>query len=181
MLLGSKGNQRKEVAKVCKWIRLAQPDLIIFSNFLIGGCIEDLKSTTGLADVPILVTLQGDDVFLDSLQEPFKTKCIDRIKQVASSVDGFIVQSEFFRGYMAQYFSIEPQRIHVTPLGLDVSDFAGFLDGDQPAADGESEKVIGYMARLAHEKGLHHLVDGFIELKSRPGTCLLYTSDAADE
>jgi len=167
MLLGSKGNQRKEVAKVCKWVRLAQPDLIIFSNFLIGGCIEDLKSTTGLTDVPILVTLQGDDVFLDSLREPYKSKCIDRVKLIASSVDGFIVQSDFYRGYMAEYFSIEPERIHVTPLGLDVSDFAGFGGGGGSAAIGKSGKVIGYMSRLAPEKGLHHLVDGFIELKSR--------------
>ena len=71
---------------------------------------------------------------------------------------------------MAEYFSISPERIHVTPLGLDVSDFAGFLKNDEPVANVKSEKVIGYMARLAFEKGLHHLVDGFIELKSRPGT-----------
>ncbi len=173
MLLGSKGNQRKEVAKLCKWVRLAQPDLIIFTNMLIGGCIEDVKSTEGMADVPILVTLQGDDVFLDSLREPHKTKCIDRIKRIADSVDGFIVQSEFFRGYMSEYFSIAPDRVHVTPLGLDVSDFSEFVD-DSPGAGTSNanadEKVIGYMARLAFEKGLHHLVDGFIELKSRPST-----------
>ena len=104
MLLGSKGNQRKEVAKLCKWFRLAKPNLIIFTNLLIGGCIEDIKSDSNLPDVPILVTLQGDDVFLDSLLEPYKTKCIERIKQITESVDGFIVQSEFYRQYMSNYF-----------------------------------------------------------------------------
>lgn len=177
MLLGSNGNQRKEVAKVCKWVRLAQPDLIIFTNLLIGGCIEDIKSANMLSEVPILVTLQGDDVFLDSLLEPYKTKCIDRIKRIADSVDGFIVQSEFYRGYMSDYFSIAPERIHATPLGLDVSDFTSFVDGQasQPnnsstVASNSPTKTIGYLARLAFEKGLHHLVDGFIELKSRPDT-----------
>jgi len=166
MLLGSKGNQRKEVKMVCQWMRTSKPDLIIFSNILVGGCIEDIKRDL---DIPILVTFQGDDVFLDSLKEPFKTKCIDRIKQIAQRVDGFIVQSEFFRGYMSDYFSIDPSKIHVTPLGLDVRDFSGFLDSKsdlQPSG----VQTIGYMARLANEKGLHHLVDAFVRLKQQPDT-----------
>ena len=170
MLQGSKGNQRKEVAKICKWLRLNKPDLIIFSNALIGGFIEDVKAEL---DIPILVTLQGDDVFLDSLMEPWKTKCIDRIKTIANKVDGFIVQSEFFLGYMSDYFAIDPAKIHVTPLGLDTSDFENLnakADETGPNLDGEEAQTIGYMARLAKEKGLHHLVDGFIELRSRPDT-----------
>lgn len=170
MLQGSKGNQRKEVTKVCKWLRLAKPDLVIFSNVLIGGFIEDVKAES---DVPILVTLQGDDVFLDSLQEPWKTKCIDRIKQIADQVDGFIVQSEFFRGYMSDYFSIAPERIHVTPLGLDTGDFENLNQANSDSdsrvqAESKPTQTIGYMARLAKEKGLHHLVDAFIELRNMP-------------
>jgi glycosyltransferase involved in cell wall biosynthesis len=165
MLLGSKGNQRKEVKQVCEWLVKSHSDLIVFSNILIGGCIDDIKQAL---DIPVLVTLQGDDVFLDSLNEPFKTKCIERIKQIVKLVDGFIVQSEFFREYMSDYFSIDPARIHVTPLGLDVSDFERFLDRDTSRQ--LETKTIGYMARLAKEKGLHHLVDAFIQLKSEPDT-----------
>lgn len=164
MLLGEKGNQRKEVRMVCRWLKANQPDLIIFSNILIGGCIESLKQEL---NVPILVTLQGDDVFLDSLKEPFRTKCIDRIKQIAKMADGFIVQSQFFRAYMAEYFEIDPSKILVTPLGLDVSDFELFLDKARTQND---ESTIGYMARLAPEKGLHHLIDAFIHLKKLPAT-----------
>ncbi len=166
MLLGSRGNQRKEVKKICRWLKLSKPDLIIFSNVLIGGCIEDIKRETNAL---VLVTLQGDDVFLDSLKEPFKSKCIDRIKELIDHVDGFIVQSEFFRGYMSQYFSIDPARIHVTPLGLDVEDFSPFLTFQREAGQ-QPTKTIGYMARLAKEKGLHQLVDAFVKLRSQPGT-----------
>jgi glycosyltransferase involved in cell wall biosynthesis len=166
MLLGSEGNQRKEVKMVCRWLKASKPDLIIFSNILVGGCIEDIKHEL---DVPVLVTLQGDDVFLESLSEPYRTKCIDRIKQIAGRVDGFIVQSEFFRGYMSDYFSIDPARIHVTPLGLDVVDFSEFLGG-QPRSHSEGQQSIGYLARLAPEKGLHRLVDAFIHLKQQPDT-----------
>lgn len=165
MLLGSKGNQRKEVKKICRWLELSNPDCIIFSNILIGGCIEDIKRAT---NVPVLVTLQGDDFFLDSLNQPFKSKCINRVKEIVQHIDGFIVQSEFFRDYMSEYLSIDPDRVHVTPLGLDVTDFAQFLEFDR--GGNKSTKTIGYMARLAKEKGLHHLVDAFINLKSKAGT-----------
>ena len=183
MLQGSKGNQRKEVAKVCNWMEISNPDLLIFSNVLIGGLIEDFKAKF---DFPILVTLQGDDVFLDSLKEPWRKKCLKRIKQIVDVVDGFIVQSEFFRDYMSGYFSIDPNRIHVTPLGIDTDDFVRFRNPNSelvqksnpsfPQNSGEaanqdlsqrSTQTIGYMARLAKEKGLHHLVDGFIELKKK--------------
>ncbi|MFT5300286.1 MAG: glycosyltransferase involved in cell wall biosynthesis [Mariniblastus sp.] len=173
MLLGSRGNQKKEVRKICKWLKLSQPDLIIFSNILIGGCIEDLKRDV---DVPILVTLQGDDVFLDSLKEPYKSRCLERAKQIVSHVDGFIVQSEFFRDYMSDYFSIDPAKVHVTPLGLNVEDFASFVvKGEakilaKSLASSSPTRTIGYMARLAPEKGLHHLVDSFIKLKSQPNS-----------
>lgn len=167
MLLGSKGNQKKQVHQVCQWLKHSKPDLVIFSNALIGGCIADIKEQF---DFPVLVTLQGDDVFLDSLKEPFKTKCISRICEIAKQVDGFIVQSEFFRGYMSEYFSIDPSKIHVTPLGIDVTDFSHFLSDDVEKKNPANEKTIGYMARLAPEKGLHHLVDAFIKLRSQPDT-----------
>lgn len=165
MLQGTQGNQRKEVRQIVKWLKLVDPGLIIFSNALIGGCIELLKQET---QIPVLVTLQGDDVFLDGLKEPFKSRCIQRISEIAQNVDGFVVQSEFFRDYMAEYFSIPIDKFHVTPLGLDLKDFARFRG---PASDRRDERppTIGYLARLAPEKGLQHLIDGFLELKSRPG------------
>lgn len=161
MLQGAKGNQRKEVRRMCDWLKQEKPDLLIFSNILIGGCIETIKQELG---IPVLVTLQGDDVFLDSLEEPYRRKCMDQIKRIASSVDGFIVHTEFFREYMSEYFGIDRQQIHVTPLGIDISDFEQLKFHSE--FDTARPRTIGYLARLAPEKGLHHLVDAFIELKS---------------
>ena len=166
MLLGEQGNQRKEVRQLCKWLLAINPKLVIFSNILIGGCIEYLKQTS---NIPVLVTLQGDDVFLESLQEPYKTKCIDQIKRITKQVDGFIVQSNFFRDYMADYFSIPLDKFYVTPLGINTADFESFQRPHQPLQHGQ-QHTIGYLARLAPEKGLHHLVDAFLELKSRSDT-----------
>ena len=166
MLLGERGNQRKEVRQLCKWLQAINPKLVIFSNILIGGCIEPFKQKT---NIPVLVTLQGDDVFLDSLKEPYKTRCIDQIKQITQHVDGFIVQSNFFRDYMAEYFSIPLEKFYVTPLGINTADFESFKRTHQPHQP-DQPHTIGYLARLAPEKGLHHLVDAFLELKTRPNT-----------
>ncbi len=167
MLKGKHGNQRKEVKQMCKWLNSVNPGLVLFSNILIGGCIESIKEEH---DLPILVTLQGDDVFLDSLQEPFRAKCIDRIKEIANHVDGFIVQSEFFKEYMGDYFSIPADKFHVTPLGIELHDFDSFADRQHVAVANGQRQVIGYLARLAPEKGLHRLVDAFLHLKQQPGT-----------
>lgn len=167
MLKGKHGNQRKQVKQLCRWIQLANPGLVIFSNILIGGCIESIKQTSG---TPVVVTLQGDDVFIDSLSEPYRSQCIKEIQKIVPHVDGFIVQSEFFRDYMADYFSIPLEKFHVTPLGLDVSEFEPFLGRGHTSFEDGRRPTIGYLARLAKEKGFHHLVDAFIELKKRPGT-----------
>lgn len=167
MLLGEKGNQRKEVRRVCDWLESQNPDLLVFSNVLIAGCIESIKRRL---NVPVLVTLQGDDVFLDSLQEPWRSQCMARIRQITKSVDGFIVHSDFFRDYMADYFLIPKEKFHVTPLGIDTADFesldlAKTKSGNTPDKnDRSSEVTIGYLARLAPEKGLANLVDALLRL-----------------
>ena len=158
MLKGMQGNQRKEVQRLCNWLaNEAQPDIIVFTNALIGGCIPEIKRKIG---VPVLVTLQGDDVFLDSLPAPYKTQCIAAIRNVSDQVDGFIVHSKFFRDYMSSYFDVPQEKFHVTPLGIDVEEFS-------PAERRllHESQTIGYLARLAPEKGLHILVDAFVALK----------------
>ena len=167
MLKGTNGNQRKEVRRMCKWLTLAKPDVLVFSNILIGGCLPEIKRQL---DVPVLVTLQGDDVFLDSLLPKFKQQCVDLIGKVADSVDGFIVHSEFYAEYISNYLSIDRAKFHVTPLGLDVGPFVRChaVKNDAHPQQSSTPFKIGYLARLAPEKGLHHLIDGFIELKQRP-------------
>ena len=160
MLSGLHGNQRKEVKRLCSWLeRHARPDVLVFTNALIGGCIPEIKRRLG---VPVLVTLQGDDVFLDSLSDGFRAKCIGLIKKLVPAIDGFIVHTEFFKKYMSEYFEIPPEKIHVTPLGIDQAD----CEQIQKKRSASDSLAIGYLARLAPEKGLHNIVDAFLRLKS---------------
>jgi glycosyltransferase involved in cell wall biosynthesis len=127
---------------------------------LIGGAIPTWKKELG---VPIVGLLQGDDAFLDFLPSPLREQATASIRELAQQVDGFLCHSQFYARQMGERFAIPAEKIFVTPLGIDTSDFVS-----PPApADNSRPPTIGYLARLSPEKGLHILVDAFIQLHER--------------
>ena len=164
MLKGKAGHQKKEVKRLVKWLSdEIHPEVIILSNVLIGGFIPELKRAMS---VPVIATLQGDDIFLDSLSEPFKSQAIQLIGQLDRHIDGYLVHSNFYADYMADFGGLDRNKMFITPLGIDTADFIGLLRNRSQA----KEVNIGYLARLAADKGLHNLVSAFIDLKRRPDT-----------
>jgi glycosyltransferase involved in cell wall biosynthesis len=162
MLKGTAGFQRKEVRRLCDWLgHSVQPHLVNFTNILIGGCIPELRKRL---NVPIVVTLQGDDIFLESLPEPWRTRAMQEIYRLVGEVDAFLVHSRFYAQFMTDYFRLPPERVHVVPLGINTDDLSHARELQQLV---ERPPTIGYLARLAPEKGLHLLVDAFIQLRSR--------------
>jgi glycosyltransferase involved in cell wall biosynthesis len=162
MLKGSHGYQRKEVRRLCDWLKsTAHPELVVLTNMLIGGCIPEIKRQL---KVPVLVVLQGDDVFLESLPENFRAAAFREIKRIAESVDGFLAHSHYYADFMANYLSIDRQQIEITPLGIDTDELQSVTPRQH---EPRTPMTIGYFARLAPEKGLHLLVDAFIELRQR--------------
>ncbi len=169
MLRGSNGNQRKEVRRLIKWLcHDSHADFLILSNILIGGFIPDLKREL---HVPVVVTLQGDDIFLESLEEPHKSQALDLIRKLDDHIDAYLVHSHFYADAMANYLGLSRNKMHITPLGIDTRDFVdgSFADGSFASRSTGHPLTIGYLARLTPDKGLHHLVDAFIQLKQRPG------------
>lgn len=167
MLKGEHGFQRKEVRRLCKWLESSvKPDLVVLTNMLIGGCIPEIKRTL---KVPVLVTLQGDDVFLEQLVEPYKSRAFEQIRRLAGRVDGFVVNSRYYAEFMQQYLGIAKDKLEIVPLGIDMRDFRQSTPETTQTQTGSTRRpTIGYLARLAPEKGLHILVDAFIELRKRP-------------
>lgn len=165
MLEGQQGFQRSEVQKLCDWLGGSlKPDVVNFSNILIGGCIPALKERLR---VPVVVTLQGDDIFLQSLPEPYLSRAVAEIRRLVKHVDAFVVNSHFYGQFMGEWFQIPPDKLHVIPLAIDLSDFKKTSPA-ATAANPAASKRLGYLARLAPEKGLHLLVDAFIALRQRP-------------
>ena len=161
MVQGTHGHQKKEVIRLVEWLRdEAKPDLICLTNLLVGGCIPTLKEE--LPDVPILVTLQGDDVFLDELIEPWLEKVLHEMKGLAALADGFITFSEFYRDRVAPMFEIPLEKFHLTALGADLHDFHNVES--ERKTDGNT---IGYFARICPEKGFDLMISAFLDLAKR--------------
>ncbi|MBL6713803.1 MAG: glycosyltransferase family 4 protein [Pirellulales bacterium] len=169
MLRGEHGNQSRDIARLVAWLETQpHPDVVHFTNLLIGGCIPLLKQRLG---VRVVVTLQGDDIFLDSLPEPYRSRAVAEMQRLVPYVDRFIVNSNYYADEMAGLLAIPRNQFDVSPLTIDTGDF--LQPGDtaiEANAHRPAERTIGYLARLAPEKGLHLLVDAFCRLKQRPNT-----------
>lgn len=162
MLQGTSGRQAAEVQRIVNWLSNdMKPDAVLFSNLLIGGAIPQMRSA--LPNCNIAVLLQGDDIFLDHLPEPSKGKAIRLCSNLVRHVDLFVTHSQFYAEKMARMLSIPDSKMKVTPLSIDLSPF----DGESPVKS-DDQFGLGYMARIAPEKGLHHLVDAFIKLACQP-------------
>jgi len=163
MLKGTQGRQRKEFLRLLDWIdRDIQPEIVVFTNLLIGGCIPDLQRRS---KAKIFVTLQGDDIFLDSLPEKFRSQAIELMRSLVPRVDGFLLHSQDYASRMGKLLRIPVEKLHVVPLGIDVKDFQNLTRSRSVSKD----FVVGYLARMAPEKGLHRLIDAFIEIARQPG------------
>ncbi len=162
MVKGEHGYQRKEVKRLVYWLtKLVKPDLICLTNLLVGGSIPALQRELG---VPVLVTLQGDDVFLDELEAPWKEQVLAEMRSLAQSADGFLTFSEYYRDVMASLLQVSPDKFFLTPLGATVEEFDSVFEARKQRAPGQ---VIGYFARLAPEKGFDLIIDAFVELAPR--------------
>jgi glycosyltransferase involved in cell wall biosynthesis len=164
MLKGSHGNQAAEVERLVEWLdKHAHPQLVHFSNILICGCAPTIKQRL---DIPVLVTLQGDDVFLGDLGTPHQQAALDQIREIDRSVDAYVVHSDFYADHMASYLGIDRTKFRKIPLSITTADLAG------PVAPHAASRppTIGYMARLAPEKGLPGLCAALELLRRRPAT-----------
>lgn len=164
MLDGNQGVQASEFARLSRWLeREVQPRVVHFTNLLIGGGIPRLKQQL---KIPIFVTLQGDDVFLEGLTPQYRTRALRAVRDLAQHVDQFLCYSADYADLMADYLQVPRPRIQTIPLGIDFHAIAGSL-GDRTRPP-NTPRRIGYLARLAPEKGLHALVDAFLLLKQQP-------------
>ncbi len=163
MLKGEHGYQRKELEKLVAFLRDdVKPDVILLTNALLSGILPALKAALG---VPILVTLQGDDIFLEALPEKDRAACIALIRDNLQSATATIATSRFYAESMADYLGIPAVPRHVVYPGLNL---LGHSEQDRVLpADGLFR--VGYFARIAPEKGFHNLVDAFIHLRQTPG------------
>ncbi|MDX2034128.1 MAG: glycosyltransferase family 4 protein [Blastocatellia bacterium] len=162
MLRGEAGNQRKEIGKLLDWLKTQPlPEIVDMQNSMLIGLARPVKEALGR---PLICTLQGEDLFLDGLREPYHSQALALIHENAKYVDAFIAVSDYYADFMAGYLGIPREKIHVVPLGINLTEYQ-----PRPATPPDEREVfrIGYFARIAPEKGLHILADAYRRLRTR--------------
>ncbi len=159
MLKGEEGFQRKELLKLISWLKSeASPDLVTLPNALLIALAGPIKKAL---DRPVSCTLQGEDLFLAGLQEPYKTDSLELMRSQVSTVDLFVSVSHYYAEFMSAYLGIPAGKIEVVPLGINLE---GYERSERPTS---RPFTIGFFARVAPEKGLHLLCEAYRRLRER--------------
>jgi glycosyltransferase involved in cell wall biosynthesis len=153
VLKGEDGFQRKEIHKLIDWLKTEPlPDVINLPYTLLIGLAAPLKEALNR---PVVCTLQGEDLFLDGLQEPYRTQSLDLIRQQVDHVDLFLSVSKYYAEFMPRYLGIPGEKICVVPLGINPQGF------ELRAPHASESFTVGFLARVAPEKGLHVLAEAY--------------------
>jgi glycosyltransferase involved in cell wall biosynthesis len=160
MLEGDRGVLKREFDKLLEWIAAEPvPDLVNLPNTLLIGLAAPLRRALKR---PIVCTLQGEDLFLDGLVEPYRSRAIDLIRRQVADVDAFLSVSEYYVPVMSEMLAIPRERISVVPLGISMEGYAKREEGTV----GQAPFRVGYFARVSPEKGLHVLADAYRRLRA---------------
>lgn len=158
MMRGEEGQQASELEQLIDWLKeQKQPDVICLSNALLIGLVRRLKD--GL-NARVVCMLQGEDVFLDSLEPKLRQKAWSLLTERARDVDMFIAPSNYYGRHMQQRIQIPDAKLSVVYNGIN-------LEGFEPPDTPPTAPTIGYFARMCPEKGLDTLVDAYISLRRR--------------
>ena len=156
---------KKELKKMLRWLESEpRPDIVNLPYTLLIGLAAPMKKSLG---APICCTLQGEDLFLEGLQEPYKTRALDLIRQNIPNVDCFLAVSEYYAEFMCRYLNIPDHKMEIAPLGVSTEGYRS-----APVVRDRS-LTIGYFARIAPEKGLHVLADAYKRVREAGVDCTL--------
>src|SRR5678815_205502 len=146
MLDGESGVLRREFEKLLEWIRAEPlPDIINLPNSLLISLAQPLRRELNR---PVVCTLQGEELFIEGLTEPYRSKTLKQIRSQVQHVDHFIPVSHYCAEFMEEYLKIPREKASVVRLGIN-------MQGYERRSEVAQEFRIGYFARVAPEKGLH--------------------------
>ncbi len=162
VLEGAEGPIGKEFSKLTEWLS-AEPtyDVISIPYALLISLAPAMRKVAPKSK--IICVLQGEDLFLDGLPEPYRAQSMALVRKHIHQVDLFVSVSQYYAKFMAGYLGIEPRKIVTVPIGIHSQDF-------QPAIEPRISPPykIGFFARIAPEKGLHNLCEAYRLLRKMP-------------
>mgnify|MGYP001159348851 FL=1 len=165
MLEGTDGVLRREFDKLIEWMSgEAKPDVISLPNSMLIALARPIRQAFGR---PVTCTLQGEDLFLRGLIEPYRSRALDLIRRQVPDVDRFVAVSAFCARFMSDRVGIPAERVATVPIGINTAGLAPRDQGTDPTAADREVFRIGYFARVAPEKGLLPLAEAYIQFRQR--------------
>jgi glycosyltransferase involved in cell wall biosynthesis len=159
MLLGSEGHQNRELEELIHFLKNhVKPDVVHLSNALLVGMAGKIREEVG---VPVVLTLQDEDVWVDAMDEGYRTKIWNLMAEKARDVDACIAVSHFFARVMQEKMQLPSEKVHVVHIGVNPEQY-------HPGKPATSPQAIGYLSRICAENGFGLLADAFILLKRDP-------------
>jgi glycosyltransferase involved in cell wall biosynthesis len=157
MLKGGHGPQRDEIHQLVSWLTTElHPDMILFSNALLSGIVPSLRQAFA---GPILCLLQGDDIFLDALQERWKQRSLDLIRDNSQHFNRLLTHSNWYADHLSTSIGLPREQFEQIPLSLDCQVPKSIAENPIRTPG----NTIGYFARICPEKG----VDNFLNAAER--------------
>ncbi|MEM6506982.1 MAG: glycosyltransferase family 4 protein, partial [Planctomycetota bacterium] len=158
MLLGEHGKTRLEIDRLIQHLRQeGSPDVVLLNNALLLGLAEPIIKAMGC---PVVCTLQGEDTFIDSLPEPWRSNVWKLLAEKARDVAVFLPVSRYHADVMAGRMGLSFEKIRVVYNGIEAEHY-------KPQETAPDPPVIGFFARLCENKGLHTLIDAVLLLQER--------------
>jgi len=155
VMQGADGKQKKELDRLLHWLDgVDRPDLVHLSTPLLMGIGLAIHKRFG---IPVVCTVHDEDVWIDAMEEPWRTRCWETMAEGGRDVAAFITLSSWYGEVMRDRLKIDAPKMHVIPVGVDA--------GDPPSGGPPNPPAIGYLARMAESMGLSTLVDAWLQLK----------------
>lgn len=158
MIHGAEGRQAKELDRLVTWlVEHEQPEVVHIATIMLIGLARRIKEKLG---VPIVVSMQDEHVWLDSLDKPYDRLCWEAISERTSDCDAFVSVSGYYADFMRERVGMPADLVQTVHIGIDTTGYEQApLTFDPP--------VLGYLSKMTPSLGFGKLIDAFIELKKK--------------
>lgn len=157
VMKGADGKQVKELDRLLKFLEsVERPDVVHLSTPLLMGIGLAIRKRFG---IPVVCTVHDEDVWIDAMEEPWRSRCWETMAEGGRDVAAFISVSRWYGEVMCERLKIAPAKMHVVPIGVDA--------GPEPSGAAPNPPALGYLARMAESMGLPLLVDAWLQLRKQ--------------
>lgn len=151
VLAGRDGRQAAELDRLVDTIAATgQPDAVMITNALLSGIAPALR---GRLDAPVYCTVQGEDLFVEGLREPYRARAWELMRGHAAAVTAYLAPGEAYAARMTELLGITADKMRVARPGVDLVTYC-------PDATPLPETfTLAYLSVITPNKGLGLLID----------------------